>query len=191
MNKLTGRNAQRPQGTNDVYAQRLAKSEDIYNASLNPPATSYAGVRSGLTSRLAAPADFKWTGAPIVSHKWIRKGLRYMWAWGGSDMLQFKGPPNSGPDSGQVNSTQFQPTLVQLHDWQTNDRWYICYPAASVMFGSLHNLGLSFRTPQLQTQTTGGSWPARMTPRNRYTKVQKVSQYNTTPQAYNTKSASS
>jgi hypothetical protein len=190
MNKLMGQSrAARPSGTADPYAQRLAKAEDIYNASLNPPATSYAGVRTPLMSANVVPADTKWTGAPIVSHKWIRRGLRYMWSWGGIDMGQYQGPPKSGPDSGNVNSTMFQPTLVQLHDWQTNDRWYICYPAATVMFGSEHNLGLSFRTPQLQTQITGGSWPARMTPRNRYTKVQKVPQYNTAPKYYNTKSA--
>jgi hypothetical protein len=59
------------------------------------------------------------------------------------------------------------------------------------MFGSQHNLGLSFRTPQLETQVTGGSWPARMTPRNRYKKVQQVPQYNTAPKSYNTKSAGS
>lgn len=192
MNKLMGQSsAARPVGKNDVYAQRLAKSEDVYHASMNPPATSYVGVRSGLTSNQQMPADTRWTGAPIVSHRWIRRGLRYMWSWGGSDMGQFKGPPISGPDSGQVNSSQFQQTLVQLHDWQTNDRWYICYPAASVMFGSQHNLGLSFRTPQLATQTTGGSWPARMNARNRYTKVQRVPQYNTTPSAYRTTSAGS
>jgi hypothetical protein len=111
-----------------------------------------------------------------------------MWSWGGVNMGQFKGRPTSGPDSGQVNSSFFQNTLVQLHDWQTNDGWYICYPAASVMFGSQHNTGLSFRTPQLQTQITGGPWPARMTPRNRYTRVQNVPRYNATPRHYNTKS---
>lgn len=191
MNRLLGQNVRRPVSTADPYAQRAAKAEDVYNASLNPPATSYAGVKSGLTTRLRVPADTKWTWAPIVSHKWRRKGLRYMWAWGGIDMGRFKSRPTSGPDSGQVNSTLFQTTLVQLHDWQTNDKWYICYPAASVMFGSQHNTGLSFRTPQLQTQITGGSWPARMTPRNRYTKVQNVPRYNATPGHYKTTSAGS
>ena len=192
MNKLMGQSVSaRPVGTNDAYAQRLAKAEDVYNASQNPPATSYAGVQTPLLSRLAVAPDVKWTGAPIVSHKWIRQGLRYMRSWGGLNMGEFERPPISGPESGNVNSSQFQTTLVQLHDWQTNDRWYICYPAASVMFGSQHNLGLSFRTPQLETQVTGGSWPARMTPRNRYKKVQQVPQYNTAPRAYNTKSAGS
>jgi hypothetical protein len=189
VNKLMRQGAaSRPQPTVDPYAQRLAAAEDIYNASQNPPATSYAGVQTPLMSANTVPADVKWTGAPIVSHKWRRKGLAYMWSWGGINMGQHQGPPKSGPDSGQVNSTQFQPTLVQLHDWQTNENWYICYPAASVMFGSQHNLGLSFRTPQLQTQVTGGSWNARMNPRNRYTKVQKVPAYNTSPRQYNTTS---
>lgn len=186
---LHGNTTSRPVGTSDFYAQRLAKSEDVYNASMNPPATAYAGVQTPLMGRLKMPADVKWTGAPIVSHRWIRKGLRYMWSWGGIDMGPFQGPPKSGPSSGNVNSTRFQQTLVQLHDWQTNDRWYIVYPAATVMFGSEHNLGLSYRTPQLHTQVTGGSWPARMQPRNRYTRVQRVPQYNTAPPYYNTKSA--
>jgi len=188
MNRLMGQNVRRPVATSDPYAQRAAKAEDVYNASLNPPATSYAAVRSGLNAHMAMPASKAWTGAPFVSHKWIRNGLRYMWAWGGINMGQYKGLPFSGAQSGMVNSSEFQTTLTQLHDWQTNDRWYICYPAASVMFGSQHNLGLSFRTPQLQTQTTGGSWPARMGPRNRYTRVQRVPRYDATPRSYNTKS---
>lgn len=188
MNKLMGQNVRRPVSTSDPYAERAAKAEDVYNASMNPPATSYAGVSSRLSSSLRVPADKAWTGAPFVSHRWIRSGLRYMLSWGGINMGQYTGPPRSGPDSGTVNSTEFQTTLVQLHDWQTNDRWYICYPAASVMFGSQHNLGLSFRTPQLQTQTTGASWPARMGPRNRYTRVQRVPRYNATPKSYDTKS---
>lgn len=188
MNRLLGQNVQRPARTSDPYAERIAKAESVYNAEPAVPATAYAGVRSQLTSRLNVPADRQWTGAPIVSHKWIRRGLRYMWSWGGINMGQYKGRPYAGNDSGMVNSSFAQPTLVQLHDWQTNDRWYIAYPAASVMFGSQHNLGLSFRTPQLQTQTTGGPWPARMNPRNRYTRVQKVPRYNATPKQYPTSS---
>ena len=188
MNRLLGQNVRRPVRSSDPYAERIAQAESVYNAEPGVPSTSYAGVRSNLTSGLNVPADKKWTGAPIVSHKWRRNGLRYMWSWGGIDMGKFKGLPIGGPNGGTVNSTFFQRTLVQLHDWQTNDHWYIAYPAATVMFGSQHNLGLSFRTPQISTQVTGGSWPARMNARNRYTKVQRVPRPNATPKQYNTKS---
>lgn len=188
MNRLLGQQVSRPVSTSDPYAARAAKAEDIYNASVNPPSTSYVDVRSSLSTSLRVPADKRWTGAPFVSHRWRRNGLRYMWSWGGINMGPFKGRPVSGPNSGQVNSSFFQTTLTQLHNWQTNDRWYIVYPAATVMFGSEHNMGLSFRTPQIYTQTTGGSWPARMTQRPQYKKVQRVPRYNATPRAYNTRS---
>lgn len=187
---ILGRQVARP-GTDQKFAAQANASLDVYNAQMEPPATAYVLASSPLMSNLAAPKSKVWTWAPFVSHRWRRNGHRFAWSWGGIDMYRFTGPPKSGPSSGQVNSTAFQKTLVQLHDWQTNDNWYICYPAATVMFGSEHNLGLSFRTQQLDTQITGGSWPARMTPRNRYTKVQRVPRYNSTPQAYQTKGARS
>src|ERR1700756_3567017 len=109
------------------FAERANTSLDIYNAEMEPPATSYATSTSPLSARFCEPTVGPKVGAPFVSRKPRLKGLRFNWAWGGVDMLTQSAslPVVNGGLNGYVSSTKFQPTLVQLHDWQTNDNWYI------------------------------------------------------------------
>lgn len=86
-------------------------------------------------------------------------------------------------------SSAFQQTLVRLWPWMINHDWYIAYPAATVMNGGKRNLGLSERTPQLDTRITGGPGPQRMLTRPQYRKVQDVPRYETAPATYKTKGA--
>jgi hypothetical protein len=87
-------------------------------------------------------------------------------------------------------SSKFQQVLVGPHpNVAFNDKWYIAYPAASVMNGGLHNLGLSERVPQIVTRSSGGPGPATMLPAPKFTRVQNVPRYSTMPQQYPTRSA--
>lgn len=179
------------------YAARANMALNVYNAELEPPATNYADVKSGLTSGLKeVHAVNSNRTAAFVSRIPRMLGLVFNWSWGATD--QGKHAEASLPQAGGsglngfVNSTMFQRILVQLHDWQTNRRWYISYPMGGAVFmGSkaVRYTYPSFRTQQISANTSGGVGPARMTPRNKYTAVQKVPRYNATPRFYSTTSA--
>lgn len=155
----------------------------ISAATVNPPATSYAGVQSPLLSvqtKQYVIADPR--NAPIVNRKESKKGLDFHYVYGG----QPEAVPRT-PDP--PVSSRFQQTLVRLWPWSINRAWYICYPAATVMNGGKRNQGLSFRSPQITTRTSGGPGAFLMGARPRFTKVQTVPRFPTAPPQYKTTSA--
>lgn len=191
------RNRARPAAP-DMYAKRAADAESVRHADLVPPATSYAGVKSGLsTPGFATPTLRPKFRAAFVDHHWRLNGIRNFWSWGGTDMgRRVVSLPGPGGDTlvPSVRSTLFQPVNVLLHWWTQNDRWYIAWNGTgSGMFNGSKEVRYqypSFRTPQLNTRTTGGPGPVgmQMQPRPRFTAVQKIRKYTATPRYYNTRS---
>lgn len=177
------------------YAARANASLATKYAEMEPPATNYADVKSGLTSGLATPAARNSNRtAAFVSRIPRMLGLVFNYSWGavnqGANGASL--PGTNGGLNGMVNSSRYQQILVQLHDWQTNRRWYINYPMAGAVFmggNSVRGTYPSFRAQQIATNATGGPGNSRMQPRNRYTAVQKVPRYNANPRVYNTVSA--
>jgi hypothetical protein len=180
------------------YAQRAADSLSVYNADMEPPATSYATVDSKLSSRLVRPTVGPKTDAAYVVRKPRLNGLKFNWSWGGINMgKQTESLPgvDGGGLNGFVRRTNFQPVLVQLHDWQTNDNWYIAWNGTGAgMFNHQKAERYqypSFRVSQVHTNTSGGVGTARMTKRPRYTSVQAIKKYTAQPSYYNTKGTKS
>lgn len=181
--------------TRDSFAERANKSLDIYNAEMEPPATSYATSVSPVSSRLARPVIGPKVDAPFVTLKERLNGLRFNWSWGGINMGKFLAslPGASSGLNGFVRSSDAQPVLVQLHDWQTNDQWYIAWNGTGAgMFQGQKPERYSypsFRVSQVNTMLTGGPGPTtmRMNKRPRYTSVQAIRKYTAQPSYYNTK----
>jgi len=179
------------------YAQRANDSLSIWNAEPTPPpSTNYADVKSGLTTPLkAVHAVNSNRTAAFVSRIPRMLGLVFNLSWGAVNQgANTASLPHTGSNAmdGIVRNTMFQQVLVQLHDWQTNRRWYINYPMAGAVFmGSkpVRYTYPSFRTQQVNTNVSGGPGQSSMTPRNRYTAVQRVPKYNVTPRFYSTTSA--
>lgn len=180
--------------TPNSYAQRAADSLSVYNADMEPPATSYATSVSPISSRLARPIVGPKVNAAFVSRKERLNGLRFNWSWGGVNMGEHTEslPGVTNGLNGFVRSTAFQPVLVQLHDWQTNDQWYIAWNGTGAgMFQHQKKERYaypSFRVSQIDTSTTGGPGPTtmRMQPRPRFTSVQAIRKYTAQPSYYNT-----
>jgi hypothetical protein len=183
----------------DSYAERANKSLEIYNAEMDPPATSYATSRSALSSNYATPVLGPKTNAPYVTRKPRLNGLKFNWAWGGNDMSRhtISLPGVKGMLNGFVRSTDFQPVLVQLHNWQTNDNWYIAWngTGAGMFTGQRRERYAypSFRVSQIRTNVSGGVGPSqnRMTRAPRFTSVQAIRKYTAQPSYYNTKGTQS
>lgn len=124
------------------------------------------------------------SNSAMVQRAFPRDGIRYSYSYG---LL-----PDAIPQQyKEVESSKFQPNRVTLLGWITNSAWYICYPAATVMNGGAHNLGISFRSPQISTRVSGGPGTPGMvqTRRPRYTKTQQVPRYPTNPLQYRTQSS--
>jgi hypothetical protein len=87
-----------------------------------------------------------------------------------------------------VLSSEFQKWLIGPQvNWVLNRCLYHAgYPAATISFGTMRNLALSERTPQIPTRTTGGPGPAQMRPAPRFKSVQQVPRYSTMPSMYPT-----
>lgn len=176
------------------YAARANMSLDVYNAELPVPATNYADVQSGLTSGLKEVHDTNNNRtAAFVTAIPRMLGLVFNWSWGAVNQgANTRSLPQPGSGlNGLVASTKFQQTLVQLHDWQLNRRWYIAYPMGGAVFmggQSVRYTYPSFRTEQIKANVSGGPGVSSMTPRNRYTAVQRVPKYNSSPRFYSTTS---
>jgi hypothetical protein len=184
--------------TRDSFAERANKSLEIYNAEMEVPATSYATTRSALSSTFARPVLGPKVNAPFVSRKPRLNGLKFNWAWGGNDMSKHTNvslPGVKGMLNGFVRSTDFQPVLVQLHDWQTNDNWYIAWngTGAGMFSGSRQERYAypSFRVSQIRTNTSGGVGTGRMNRAPRFTSVQAIRKYTAQPSYYNTRGTKS
>jgi hypothetical protein len=149
------------------------------------PATQYATTVTALAS-LEVPPSVRTaqSNASIVNRADKRDGLT---ATGGMQMYQTITPQVMDPP----DSSKFQSFLIGPHvNYIQNSKWYIAYPAASVMLGGLHNLALSERVPQLPTRTSGGPGPGTMRQAPRFKAVQTVPRYSTMPQQYPTASTS-
>lgn len=183
--------------TSHMYAARANASLDVYNAEMEPPATSYATSVTPLSSSLAPPVESPKINAPFVSHKPRLLGLIYNWAWGGNDMGKHTVslPGVSDGLNGFVRSTGFQTVLVQLHDWQTNNNWYIAWNGTGAgMFQHQKKERYSypsFRVAQVKTSVTGGAGPVsmRMNRSPRFTSVQAIKKYSAQPSYYDTRSS--
>lgn len=154
-----------------------------YRGDVEPPTTSYAASinDTALGQHFNAPSSQVWTRAPFVQRAPMRPGIMYAYAHGGEEMpLPF---PYPGGGDGFVWSSLFQRIKIHLFN-------YVQYRGL-FMGGYPRNLGLTFRTEQIKTQTTGGPWAAKMGPKNIYGKVQVIPRYSTVPPAYPTKSANS
>jgi len=153
-----------------------------YQGDLVPPVTSYASAApyTPMVSVNYTPPTTAWTQSAVVNRVPRRGGLRYFYSHGAIRMPAWRVPYPGGAD-GRVNSSAFQPDLVQLDTWSQHDRWFEAgYP---------RNLGYSFRVPQLKTQVTGGQGPGRMAQRPLFPRVQRVPRYSTTAPTYATRSA--
>lgn len=177
----------------DIYAERANASLSVYNAELTPPATSYASTKSALSSRLAMPTVGPKVRAFFKSSQWRMNGLVYNWSWGSLNQnLNTASLPGGGGMDGTVRSTNFQPVLVQLHDWQTNRNWYVAWggTGGGVFTGSKPERYAypSFRVAQIDTSTTGGPGTPtqRMQSSPRFTAVQRIRRFQATPRYYDT-----
>lgn len=87
-----------------------------------------------------------------------------------------------------VYSSEFQKWFIGYHINFVENRclYRAGFPAATISFGTMRNLGLSERTPQVPTRTSGGPGPAAMTPAPKFQSVQQVPRYSTMPSMYPT-----
>lgn len=172
-----------PQRVSSVLAASVTETPSRYGQ-LQPPATMYATTVSSLRSTNVVPSTpNRQSNAAIVDSKFHRDGLVYTGEYDPRDEIA---PQMNRP----VVSSKFQPHLIGPRtNFVQNLKWYICYPAATLMNGGQHNLALSFRASQLVTRQSGGPGPAMMRPYPRFSRVQSVPRYSTAPQTYPTKSA--
>lgn len=168
-----GENAQE---ASSVYQERYGE--------LPTPATQYVTSVSQLQSTDDVPSvATRASNASVVNRVLRTVGLSFL---GG---VTHRNAPVQGQYKPPISS-EFQQILVGPHlSAQFNSKWYIAYPAASVMNGGLHNLALSERVPQLVTRSSGGPGPATMGPAPRFSRVQKVPRYSTLPSTYPTTSS--
>jgi len=159
-----------------IYQQRYGE--------LEPPATQYVTSDTPLKSVDVVPSTpTSESNASVVKRALRTVGLRFL---GGVQHREAPVPQMyDSPYSSKFNEILIGPHLSA----QFNDKWYIAYPAASVMNGGLRNLGLSERVPQIVTRASGGPGPATMLPAPKFTRVQNVPRYSTLPQQYPTSSA--
>jgi hypothetical protein len=163
------------------------QSSEVYQGrygELPIPATQYVLSDTPLRSTDVVPSTPNSASNASVVQRALRTiGMRFLGGVQHYDMAipqQYLSP----------YSSKFQQILVGYHpNVAFNDKWYIAYPAASVMNGGLHNLGLSERVPQVVTRSSGGPGPATMLPAPKFTRVQNIPRYSTMPQQYPTKSA--
>jgi hypothetical protein len=153
-----------------------------YPPPVSPPATSYADISSPLTSQTGPNIGYSTPlNAAIVNRHSSKDGIENDYIYGGyAEPYQHPYLPPT--------SSRFQQTLVRLVAYSLNTKWYIAYPAATVMNGGKRNQGLTFKTPQLNTRTSGGPGQAVMGPRPTFNRVQRIPRYNSSPGTYNTRS---
>lgn len=150
-----------------------------YEGDLPSPVTTYASAApyTPMVSVNVTPPSTAFTRSAVVHRIPRRRGIRYFYGHGSTPM-----PSPGVRASNRVESSMFQPIQTKLVNWTQNDAWF--------EGGYPRNLGYSFRTPQLQTQTTGGPGPGMMAARPLFPRVQKVRRYSTYAPTYNTRSAS-
>jgi hypothetical protein len=165
--------AQTPEEANAVY-------EGFYG-DMPVPATAYVNSTARLRSMDVTPSvQTVASNASVVDRHNVLDGMVFA---GGNDIQTMRRPQWQQP----VYSSAFQRQLVgPIVNYILNNKWYIAYPAASVMLGGMHNMAWSEKVPQLPTRTSGGPGPGTMQPTPRFKSVQTVPRYSTMPTMYNT-----
>ena len=170
----------RPNVTATTPEESVGVYEGFYGE-LPVPATAYANSKTTLNSRDYVPSvRTVASNASIVDRHDRLDGII---STGGRESKPAIHPQMNRP----VWSSLFQRFLIgPLVNYQINDKWYIAYPAATVMLGGKHNMAWSEKVPQLPTRATGGPGPAAMGAAPRFKSVQTVPRYSTLPTQYNT-----
>lgn len=168
----------------NVTATNPEESVGVYEGfygELPMPATAYAQSVSRLQSVDVTPSIRTVASNASVVDRHDR--LDGIISTGGRQSRIARRPQWNNP----VYSSAFQKHLIgPLVNYIINDKWYIAYPAATVMLGGQHNMAWSEKTPQLPTRVTGGPGPAAMGAAPRFKSVQTVPRYSTMPTMYNT-----
>lgn len=167
-----------PEGMN---AQEASTVYDTFYGSMPIPATAYATSSTELRSLNDQPSvRTVASNASVVKRADRRDGTVSTGGYQGRQAVtpQVMDPPDS---------SKFQSYLIGPQDnWVQNRKWYIAYPAATVMNGGRHNLALSTRVDQVTTRITGGPTASSMRPAPRFKAVQTVPRYSTMPPTYPT-----
>jgi hypothetical protein len=180
----------------DMYAARASAAESVYNADSSVKLESVDFSRNPMhSSNYSVPSTAPKLRAFFKSNMWRMDGIINNWAWGATDQgAHTASLPYGGGMDGTVRSTNYQRILVQLHDWQLNRKWYVCWNGnGGGVFSNSNPLRYeypSFRVPQINVSLTGGPGvpTQRMQSTPRYTAVQKVQKYTANPRYYNTTS---
>ena len=145
------------------------------------PATTFTTSTARLSSNEVRPdVRNSFSNASIVDRHNRRKGIH---STGGRQLRKTPTPQYNDP----VFSSEFNKHLIGPHvNYTINTGWYIAYPAATISWGTMRNLALSERTPQLPTRTTGGPGPTQMASAPRFKSVQQIPRYSTMPSFYPT-----
>ena len=179
--RRTGTAQQTPGSLADSADQASSVYKDVYGEMPIPAtqfATSVAALKSDYTPSVRTVAS----DSSMVTRADRKDG---MVATGGRQLYQTVTPQvMDPPDSSKFQTYLYGPQV----NYSQNTKWYIAYPAATVMNGGKHNLAWSEKTPQLPTRTTGGPGPAAMRPAPRFKAVQTVPRYSTMPPTYPTAS---
>jgi len=139
-------------------------------------ATSATALRSTNDPSVRAP---QWEAA-VVQRANKRDG---MIATGGRQSIKLVTPQVMDPP----DSSKFQDWLIGPQvDYILTSKWYIAYPAATVMNGGKRNQALSTRVDQIPTRTSGGPTGSTMGAAPRFKAVQTVPRYSTMPPTYPT-----
>lgn len=170
----------RPNVTAENPEESAAVYEGFYGE-MPMPATAYANSASRLESLDVTPSvRTVASNASVVDRHNDLSGMVFT---GGKQSRVARRPQWQQP----VYSSAFQRHLIgPIVNYVLNDRWYIAYPAATVMQGGMHNLAWSEKVPQLPTRTTGGPGAGAMQAAPRFKSVQTVPRYSTMPTMYNT-----
>lgn len=183
---MAGIGRSRPRMIPDPGGQTAQEAVSIYQdryGEMPVPATAYATASTALKSLEVVPSYVTSSAnASVVNRANMRQGMVST----GGRQGYFTPTPQvyDSPDS-----SKFQPYLMGPQvNYVLNNKWYIAYPAATVMNGGKHNLAWSERVPQLPTRYSGGPGPATMRQAPRFKAVQVVPRYSTMPPTYPTAS---
>lgn len=149
------------------------------------PATQFAGSVAALHSLDKQPSvATSASNASVVDRHNMRNGIAYT----AGDQAILPGTPQMYDSP---YSSKFQPWYVgPIVNYILNGSLYRAgYPAATISYGTMRNLALSERTPQLPTRTSGGPGPSQMGAAPRFKRVQQVPRYSTMPPTYPTASS--
>jgi hypothetical protein len=170
----------RPNVTATTPEESVGVYEGFYGE-MPMPATAYAYSATQLKSADVVPSvRTVASNASVVDRHDDLTGMVFT---GGKQSRVARRPQWNQP----VYSSAYQKHLIgPIVNYILNDKWYIAYPAATVMLGGQHNLKWSEKTPQLPTRQQGGPGVSQMTASPRFKSVQTVPRYSTMPTMYNT-----